>query len=41
VILFVASNTVAVTDVVKKLTLEFTGDIFAVDGGGQIRSLES
>jgi hypothetical protein len=37
-ILFVASNAVAVTDVVKKLTLEFTGDVFAVDSGSQIRS---
>ncbi len=38
VILFVASNSIAMTDGVKELTLEFAGDVFPVDSGSQVRS---
>ncbi len=40
-ILFVASDAVAVTYVIKQLTLESTGDVFPVDSGSQIRSFQS
>ncbi len=37
----VATNAIAMMYVVKELALEFAGDRFSVNGGGQIRSFES
>ncbi len=38
---FVTSNAIAMTYVVKELTLEFAGDVLPVNSGSQVRSFQS